>query len=43
MKLGEKWGVPPWELEAAPADWVHKALAMYTVEAQVRQAKSNMR
>jgi len=35
-RLAAHWGVPPWEVDAAPVDEVMEALTLMQIEAEAR-------
>jgi hypothetical protein len=39
-QLARRWSIPPWELEAAPAEWLLRGLAFIRTEASVKVSKT---
>ena len=37
--LARRWGVPPWELERAPARWIHRGMTFMKLESEARRGR----
>lgn len=37
--LARRWGVPPWELERAPARWIHRGMTFMRLESEARRGR----
>lgn len=42
LRIAEEWGLPPWEVDEAPALWIDRWLALKEAEANHQKATATL-